>query len=1196
MVAAHPANETLRLAVLRASGLLDSAPEAAFDDVTRLANLICGTPMAAVTLVDEHRQWLKAKTGMDVCETSRDHAFCAHAILSPGELLEVRDASVHPWFFDNPYVTGAPGLRFYAGVPLVVAPGVAIGSICVLDTMSRELTAGQRDGLRLLAAQLVREIEARQLAACASQRRAALEDGALVARIDQSGRLVEINDNFCALLGRRRDELLDPDRPVGEAGHPAAEIFREGWASFSAGRSWSGEVRLGDPGKNESWVQLSIVPVRDGSGRAGECLVIGQDVGEARRVEAQMRRAERWSHELIEALPMPIYTTDAQGRLTMFNRAAVEFAGRVPRLGVDSWCLSHSLFRADGLPMRLEESSMAQSLRLGREVRHTEAVAVRPDGTKVNFIPCPTLLRDEAGKVIGGLNVLVDVTEQRRSEEMLRLLSSAMEQTQESIIITDANLHGRGPRILYVNAAFTALTGFAAEQVLGRSPGLLTRFGAVRGVLRAMRDALARGETYDGEFQNRRADGAVFDAHWRITPVRDARGRVVRLVGIQRDVTERNAAALELMAAREAALESSRLKSSFLTNMSHELRTPLNAINGLSATLLETELPESTRQVITMILQCGESLLENIQTILTHSSLEAGKTVLECKPFRLSEVVLHARRITADAARRKKLDVICEFDPALAADWMGDAFRLQQVLVNLVANAIKFTSRGYVRVRLRRARPGRSGLRLTVADTGIGIAPRDQRKLFKPFSQADDSSTRRFEGSGLGLAITKSLVELMGGRIRLMSRSGRGTVFCCDLPLASVAESPAFFARSAHAALAGRVVAIEDGHPLRRRKLAAWARAWGMGVAESAPAGGTLDVVVRRWSAAREEDRADASGVPIVWLSESGVASSAVTDEHRRLVHDPYAPEDLSAALVAVLKKSRSAAPFAPSPDRPAKSRSLRILAADDIPANLKVLSIIAGHLGYQPDLVENGAEVLARLETHTYDLILLDVQMPVLDGIATTRRICELYPDKTTRPRIVAVTAGAQPEERTIGLAAGMDDYLVKPLLPRQLAACIASLFDDDEADPGETRTLPMAAPVGSEPASDWIDHSHLGELSAGLATGEATEMLRRFHIAVCADFEANFSRLVRGCAERRVDDVRATVHALRGCVASVGWSRLGAFLADASAQLKEPETVRWDEIPARAEPLFKSSRAAMERVLAERTPASSSATRDGD
>lgn len=1066
-----PPQEAERLVALHGTGVLGTPPEPAFDEIVRLAAMLCQAPLAAVSLVDSRRQWFKARIGFPTGETAREDSFCTHAILSPAETLVVRDATQDPRFTQSSLVTGQPHVRFYAGAPLVNRAGQALGALCVADTEARDLSPQQGEVLQALARQVMREIENRTLVRELAEQRDALDDHALVAMVDRSGNVLHTNRYLQQATGLAEASLAGAPGGVRAPAHPLHFLFGPAWDALARGRRWQGEVTSRTAAGHPVWLQALLMPMKDGGGQARQYLAIATDITEAR--QARMERAER--------------------------------------------------------------------------------------------------------------------------AEQLKLLGSALAQAGDAIVVTDADLDRSVPRIVFVNAAFTAMTGFSSEEAIGQTPLIARGERTDRHVLFQLREALLRGEPFRAETVNYRKDGSTFDAEWQVTPVRDAHGIVTNFVTVFRDMTARKAAELELARAREDALESARLKSRFLANMSHELRTPLNTINGLSATLVEQDLPAPAKDAIRLILQCGETLLDNIQTILTHSTLEAGKAKLDTKPVTLAHVVLNALRIAAPAAQRKGLRLGYDLDPRTPAQLLGDPFRLQQVFVNLLSNAIKFTDAGrvYLRLRSHELPDGTWDLRVAVADTGIGIAADGLRRLFQPFSQADTSTTRRFEGTGLGLAITKSIVELMHGRVSVRSRPGRGSIFLVRLRLPAIGGTSSIFAEGAPPDLKNLRALILEPDPMNVRQLRGMLEAWGLQVSEARNAldGVTragrdrFDFILRRFmpSAGAFNPFASTQGASVIWLAGPGECPPAATAGRHATLMFPWSAADMGQALATARRGEPVAAAIEPSraPARKLGDRiPLRILAADDIHTNREMLTYICRHLGYKTEMAVNGAEVLERLAQASYDLILLDVQMPVLDGLSAAREICRRYPDLAKRPRLVAVTASVQPGDRECCLAAGMDAYLCKPLLPGNLQACIEALF-------GRKDSVPSAGATNSSLAvnlpSPWVDVFHLRATTHGLDDLTAVSLITQIYAAAQTDLAALRPRLAQACASHHEAEAATLLHGMKGCVLALGWARMGLHCAETLHALREGRFNDWDNLAGELDELQRHSSAAMERILPE-------------
>ena len=531
------------------------------------------------------------------------------------------------------------------------------------------------------------------------------------------------------------------------------------------------------------------------------------DITDRKRVEQSLAESEQRYRLMIEALPAAVYTTDAEGRVTMFNQAAVDLAGRQPTLGSDSWCVTWKLYYPDGTPMPHHECPMAVALKTGEAVRGQEAIAERPDGSRVNFIPYPTPLRDSTGKLVGAINMLVDITERKKAEKSLRHLAAIVETTDDAVISKDVN-----GIITSWNPAAERLYGYKAEEVRGKpvsilipperpdeEPQILARIG--------------RGERIDHYETIRIAkDGRRLHVSLTVSPITDANGKIVGASKIARDITEQKRAQEEIArllaaerAARQDAEVASRTKDEFLATLSHELRTPLTAMLGWLTILRAHKLDKkTTAHAIDTIERNAKAQAQLIEDLVDVSRIVGGKLNLEVEPTELLPVINAAVEVVSPAADAKEITIDVNYD-ATVGPVAGDGARLQQIIWNLLSNAVKFTPKGgSVSVDFRRHG---SYAEVVVRDTGIGISPDFLPHVFERFRQAESTATRSHRGMGLGLAIVRHLVELHGGTVTAASEGeNRGSIFSIHLPLAA---EKARAATSAHKSNGG------DGHALK---------------------------------------------------------------------------------------------------------------------------------------------------------------------------------------------------------------------------------------------------------------------------------------------------------------------------------------------------------------------------------------------
>ncbi len=704
------------------------------------------------------------------------------------------------------------------------------------------------------------------------------------------------------------------------------------------------------------------------------------------------------------------------------------------------------------------------------EYEEREWTYVRKDGQHLIVSVVVTVVRDVNGQATGYLGVAQDITRRKQAESKLRLLTErlSLATAVAALGVWEWDVANSG---MTWDATMVEIYGFALStteppyEQWSRSvyPDDLP---AAEGALKTAMDSKGRASV---EFRIIRPDGAIRHLAAAEGVVLDEEGNVSRVIGINIDITNRKQAEADLQRAKEEAEAANRAKSEFLANMSHEIRTPMNGIMGMTDLVLDSELNEEQREYLATVKTSADSLLTIINDILDFSKVEAGKIDIEAVDFNLHDTLETTLKALALRAHEKSLELVCEIAPEVPEVVRGDSSRLRQVIVNLLGNAIKFTDEGEVALTVQTKIRNDEDfiLHFTISDTGIGIPHEKQKIIFDPFTQADTSTTRTHGGTGLGLTISSRLVEKMGGKIWVESGAGPGTRFHFTVRLGVVDGKAIAVGTVAPPEILQNVrVLIVDDNRTNRRILEGMLKRWQM-KATSVEGGEQALVQLSAASEAREpfglilmdmhmpkmdgfglveriRQQPELSTAVIMMLTSAGHQGDGARCRELGVAAyllKPIRQSELREAIAQVLgaQAQPGAIPLVTRyslADAREPGASLRVLVAEDNAVNQLLVTRMLEKRGHRVVVTANGREALAAIERESYDLVLMDVQMPVMDGIEATLVIRQREKDNGdgTRLPVVALTAHAMSRDQERCLSAGMDGYLSKPIRPQEL------------------------------------------------------------------------------------------------------------------------------------------------------------------
>lgn len=1021
-------DEHKRLSALNSYDVLDTLHEKEYDALTSLASYICQAPIALISLIDNDRQWFKSKVGLNSDETPRTDAFCNYTIQSD-DILEVNNALDDDRFRDNALVTGHPDIRFYAGAPLIDPDGHRLGSLCVIDRVARRLTEEQREALRTLAnevmSHLVLRRQKKELEASLKSHKDFFTLFNTSPEIhfiaDKEAKIEVINQAVFTVLGftpqeatgrsfwdlvvdaKREEFAREIDDAAGshrlyeietKMATATGEVKWIGWCTINKEGKWYASGRdisyqkkiladleqlslvaskmvngvvISNPADEVVWInnafeKITGYSLADVENKQLRTVLKGKPNPETiKQLDEAIAKKISYEIELLvtrkdgEQMWVTIINTvvyDAEGNVEKHIRLIIDiterknaekdveilsFAARKTtsgmlirnREGVVIW-MNEAMERIAGYTLdemrgkvfgdrlagpETDVGVLAQAVNDLKENRpyEVEVKIYRKDGTPLWVSVSNNPLINEAGEVERQIGVFVDINERKNAEEQLKLLSLVARSTTSGVVINN-----RDGKVEWVNSAFEKITGYTLDDVkdkhLGDSlKGELTDVSIIERARRLSHNK----QSFEVDLLAYRRDGQPLWISVINSVILNKDGEVDKYIEVIIDITAKKKVELELISAKEEALQLNKAKDMFISVMSHEIRTPLNAVIGMSHLLMDDNPHESQKENLGILKFSAENLMTLINDVLDFTKIETGNIELEKAPVDLREMIQRIVSSMQYKASEKNVYLTHTIDEAIPALVIADSARLVQVLLNLAGNALKFTDTGGVNIGLELLEESSNSarIRFAVTDTGIGIANDKINTIFESFKQAEADTTRKYGGTGLGLAISKRLIELHDSRINVDSVLGKGSTFWFTITF-----------NKAENALINTDSKMEIG--LR-----------------------------------------------------------------------------------------------------------LSVLVVDDNQINRILVNKVLQKWGTVVDFAENGREALDKIEANkNYDVVLMDVHMPVMDGLEATRILRARSENYFQKLPIIALTASMLSTEVTQMTSAGMDDFILKPFDPRSL------------------------------------------------------------------------------------------------------------------------------------------------------------------
>lgn len=774
--------------------------------------------------------------------------------------------------------------------------------------------------------------------------------------------------------------------------------------------------------------------------------------------EAKIKYERNLFKALFDNLPDAVYVKDIQYRKILANPIDLQY------MGINTEADIIGKTDAEIYNKEVSESSYADEqeiFKTGIAIINKENFFIDNRGEKHWMLNSKVPFRNNNNEIIGLVGISREITERKKEETRLKLLESVILKTNDAVVITE--ILSKGPiknSIIFVNQSYSKMTGYSLEEVFGKSPALLQGVNTDKEILKKVKASMDVFEPCQYEVINYKKNGEEFWSSISLSPISDSQGLYTHWIAIKRDTTEKKLLEKNYIKAKESAESANRAKSDFLANMSHEIRTPLNSVIGFSDLLKKTKLDETQKMYNNAVFQSANSLLDIITEILDFSKIEAGKLEIDISKTDLQELAFGITNMVSFQAHEKNLEILLNLSNDIPRFIWADSLRLRQILINLMANAVKFTKKGEVELKIIPIKildENKIILRFSVRDTGIGILPENQKKIFEAFTQEDASTTRKYGGTGLGLAISKRLLELMGSELKLASEFNVGSTFFFDIVLKAQqvkADNLIDISKIKHALIvddnANNRILVTDMLALKNVKSAAVES--GKMALELLEQSNDFDLVLMDFNMSemdgiettreiRNRLKLGPEKLAIILLHSSAedefiIEACKELDLVGRLVK----PIHMQNLYDCIAKSGHPSTQEIHSPTNGyVNNKKLKVLLADDNEFNILLVKQMINNILPNAQIFEavNGIKAIELFEANQPDLVFMDIQMPELNGHEASEKIRSLTMGKHIP--IIALTAGTQEDERERCIQAGMDDFITKPFVVETLEHVIS-------------------------------------------------------------------------------------------------------------------------------------------------------------